>query len=164
MKDTIGRFSLIQRPFQDMIGGMAMDLVKTRYETFQELEVYCYRVAGTVALMVLPILGLDILQNFTEAQQEETIGAALSLGIVLQLTNILRDVGEDARRDRIYLPLADLHRFNISEAEVIEAAQKPGALHHEPRWRYLMEYQFRRCKEYYDEAERGIVGLSAVSR
>eukprot|EP00439_Symbiodinium_sp_Y106_P087219 s351_g42.t1 len=70
MVDSIRKFSLIQRPFQDMVGGMAMDLVKERYATFYELEVYCYRVAGTVGIMTLPVLGFDPMQNFTEELQE----------------------------------------------------------------------------------------------
>merc|ERR1719356_1456676 len=164
MADSIRRFSLIQRPFQDMIGSMAMDLVKTRYETFQELEVYCYRVAGTVGVMTLPVLGFDGMQNFTLELQEETIKAAMSLGLAFQLTNILRDVGEDARRGRIYVPLEDLRRFGISEEEVLEAANAEGLLYHEDRWRDFMEFQFARCQKYYEEAEEGIVGLSEVNR
>uniref|UniRef100_A0A7S0A3I2 15-cis-phytoene synthase n=1 Tax=Pyrodinium bahamense TaxID=73915 RepID=A0A7S0A3I2_9DINO len=161
---SIQRFSLIERPFQDMIGGMAMDLVKDRYATFQELEVYCYRVAGTVGVMTLPVLGFDGLQNFTEELQEQTIAAAMSLGVAFQLTNILRDIGEDGRRGRIYVPQEDLQRFNIAEDEVIEASNTPGRLFHEDRWRDFMEFQFERCNRFYEEAERGIVGLSEVNR
>lgn len=86
-----------------MIDGMIMDVPgigKNRYETFEELELYCYRVAGTVGLMVLPILG-----TAEGVSEEDAKFPALSLGIALQLTNILRDVGEDAVRGRIYLPL-----------------------------------------------------------
>jgi len=161
---SIKRFSLIQRPFQDMIGGMAMDLVKDRYETFQELEVYCYRVAGTVGLMTLPVLGFDGLQNFTEELQEETIAAAMSLGVAFQLTNILRDVGEDGRRGRIYVPREDLERFNITQEEVIEASNNQGSLYHEAKWKDFMEFQMERCERFYAEAESGIVGLSEVNR
>lgn len=164
LADSVQRFGLIQRPFQDMIGGMAMDLVKERYKNFQELEVYCYRVAGTVGLMTLPVLGFDGLQNFTEELQEETIASAMSLGVAFQLTNILRDVGEDARRGRIYLPQEDFERFGITEEEVIEAANTQGKLFNETRWVDFMEFQFERCNRYYDEAEGGIVGLSEVNR
>lgn len=86
-----------------MIDGMIMDVPgigKNRYQTFEELELYCYRVAGTVGLMVLPILG-----TAEGVSEEDAKFPALSLGIALQLTNILRDVGEDAVRGRIYLPL-----------------------------------------------------------
>lgn len=164
LADAIRKFSLIQRPFQDMIGGMAMDLVKERYETFQELEVYCYRVAGTVGVMTLPVLGFDGLQNFTKKLQEQTIAAAMSLGVAFQLTNILRDIGEDARRGRIYVPLEDLRRFAITEEEVMEASKTPGLLYHEEKWRDFMEFQMDRCERFYKEAEGGIVGLSEVNR
>ncbi|CAE7706535.1 CYP97B3 [Symbiodinium microadriaticum] len=164
MVDSIRKFSLIQRPFQDMVGGMAMDLVKERYATFYELEVYCYRVAGTVGIMTLPVLGFDPMQNFTEELQEETIAAAMSLGVAFQLTNILRDVGEDARRGRIYVPLEDLTRFGITEDEVLEASQTEGLLYHEKKWKDFMEFQMQRCEEEYENAKAGIVGLSEVNR
>lgn len=164
MRDSVKKFSLIQRPFQDMIGGMAMDLIKDRYQTFYELEVYCYRVAGTVGIMTLPVLGFDPMQNFTEDLQEQTIAAAMSLGVAFQLTNILRDIGEDAQRGRIYVPLEDLHRFGISEEEVLEASKTPGLLHHEQKWKDFMEFQMARCEEEYQKAQDGIVGLSEVNR
>jgi len=171
LADGARRFGLIQRPFQDMIGGMAMDLVKLRYETFQELEVYCYRVAGTVGLMTLPVLGFDGLQNFTEELQEKTIASAMALGLAFQLTNVLRDIGEDARRGRIYVPLEDLRRFDITEQEVLDAsAEGEGSistgppLHKDQRWRDFMEFQMQRCERYYEDAEAGIVGLSEVNR
>mmetsp|Transcript_65446 Transcript_65446/g.151898 ORF Transcript_65446/g.151898 Transcript_65446/m.151898 type:complete len:1103 (+) Transcript_65446:2-3310(+) len=164
LADSVRKFSLIERPFQDMIGGMAMDLVKERYHTFRELEVYCYRVAGTVGVMTLPVLGFDGLQNFTEELQEQTIAAAMALGVAFQLTNILRDVGEDARRGRIYVPVEDLERFNITEEEVIEASHHKGRLFHEARWRDFMEFQFDRCERFYQDAQGGIVGLSEVNR
>lgn len=164
LADSVRRFSLIQRPFQDMIGGMAMDLVKVRYANFQELEVYCYRVAGTVGIMTLPVLGFDSLQNFTEESQEETIAAAMALGVALQLTNILRDIGEDARRGRIYVPLEDLQHFGITEDEILQASHSKLILHEEKKWRDFMEFQMERCETFYVESQRGIVGLSEVNR
>jgi len=166
LADGIRKYSLIQRPFQDMIGGMAMDLVKTRYATFQELEVYCYRVAGTVGVMTLPVLGFDSLQNFTEELQENTIAAAMSLGVALQLTNILRDIGEDARRGRIYVPLEDLARFGITEQEILDASENVDdhPLNTEQKYRDFMEFQMARCDESYEAAKNGIVGLSEVNR
>merc|ERR1719419_242034 len=113
--------------------------------------------------MTLPVLGFDGLQNFTEELQEQTIAAAMSLGVAFQLTNILRDIGEDGRRGRIYVPQEDLERFNITEDEVIEAANTPGLLHHEARWKAFMEFQFERCERFYKEAKEGIVGLSEVN-
>eukprot|EP00929_Paragymnodinium_shiwhaense_P012936 TRINITY_DN120809_c0_g1_i1.p1 TRINITY_DN120809_c0_g1~~TRINITY_DN120809_c0_g1_i1.p1 ORF type:complete len:1226 (-),score=316.77 TRINITY_DN120809_c0_g1_i1:165-3773(-) len=166
LSDTARSFNLIPRPFQDMVGGMAMDIVKKRYATYQELEVYCYRVAGTVGLMTTPVLGFDALQNFSTEQQDATLQAALSLGVALQLTNILRDVGEDARRGRIYVPLEDLERFGISEEEVMEAAHAPDSppLSRDKRWIDFMEFQFERCESHYRAAEDGIIGLSEGSR
>ena len=96
-----------------MIDGMIMDVPgigKNRYKTFEELELYCYRVAGTVGLMVLPILG-----TAKGVSEEDAKFPALSLGIALQLTNILRDVGEDAVRGRIYLPLEVCDREGVND-------------------------------------------------
>jgi len=114
--------------------------------------------------MTLPVLGFDGLQNFTEKMQEETIEAAMSLGVAFQLTNILRDIGEDARRGRIYVPLEDLRRFNITEEEVLEASQSTGLLYHEDKWRDFMEFQMKRCEKFYVEAQEGIVGLCEANR
>jgi len=166
LMDTISRFALIERPFQDMIGGMAMDLYKDRYQDFKELEVYCYRVAGTVGVMTLPILGFDSLQNFSVKAKEKTIDAALCLGVAFQITNILRDVGEDARtRDRIYVPVEDLLQFGISEEEVLQASKDPSSnLHKQEKWINFMEFQIERCQEYYERAMEGIVGLSEFNR
>lgn len=168
LANSARHFALIRRPFSDMVCGMAMDLIKDRYDTFEELEVYCYRVAGTVGLMTLPVLGLDAARNSTEAEEEQTIEAALSLGLAFQLTNILRDVGEDARRGRIYLPLEDLRRFHISPEELLKAGSPQEGedlpLYQDGRWRDLMEFQIQRCQKYYDISEAGILGLSESSQ
>jgi len=154
--DATNKFALIEMPFQDMIGGMAMDLMKERYETFQELEVYCWRVAGTVGVMSLPVIGLDMAMNTNDEQKEVTISAAMSLGMALQLTNILRDIGEDARRNRIYVPQEDLRRFDIEESEILAASHGDGLLHHDERWRAFMEFQIARCFTYFRKAELGV--------
>ena len=113
-------------PLYDTVDGMRMDLVKPRYETFDELYEYCYRVAGTVGLMSMPIMGTD--DNF-KGDLRKVYKAALALGLANQLTNILRDVGEDiAERNRIYVPLEDLDRFGITEQEVL----KGGAVQARP--------------------------------
>merc|ERR1719277_287338 len=102
-----------------MINGMIMDVPghpmgKNRYETFEELYTYCYRVAGTVGMMMLPILGTA--DGYTEAEAKSP---AEALGIALQLTNILRDVGEDlTTRGRIYLPQDELKRFGLTEDDL----------------------------------------------
>jgi len=116
LTDTLTKFPVDIQPFRDMIGGMRMDLYKNRYENYDELYEYCYRVAGTVALMSTPIMGVD---PSYKGPLEPVYKAALALGTANQLTNILRDVGEDAEtRSRVYLPLDELDQFGISENEV----------------------------------------------
>nr|ATQ35993.1 phytoene synthetase [Desmarestia viridis] len=147
--------SLPIAPFKDMIDGMVMDVPgigKNRYQTFEELELYCYRVAGTVGLMVLPILGTA--DGVTE---EDAKFPALSLGIALQLTNILRDVGEDAVRGRIYLPLQDLEKFGVDPENIMN-----GIL--DSNYKELMRYQIARARFYYKQAARGIPMLSSQGR
>ncbi|CAM9357308.1 unnamed protein product [Discosporangium mesarthrocarpum] len=142
-------------PFKDMISGMVMDVPgigKNRYNTFAELELYCYRVAGTVGLMTLPILGTS-----KGVSEEDAKFPALSLGIALQLTNILRDVGEDAVRGRIYLPLEDLDRFGVPEQNIMN-----GIL--DSNYKEMMKYQIARARFYYKQAARGIPMLAPESR
>src|SRR5262249_47045041 len=95
LEDTIHRFSIPHQPFHDLIAGMEMDLQVTRYPTFDDLRAYCYRAASTVGLICIEIFGND---------GPEARGPAIDLGIAMQLTNVLRDVPEDFRRGRIYLP------------------------------------------------------------
>ena len=159
--DTLQRFPLDIQPFRDMIAGQRMDLWRSRYETFEELRLYCYRVAGTVGLMSTVVMGVE--KPNSAAPWDLNIGEhppikeAIALGIANQLTNILRDVGEDARRGRIYLPLEDLELFNYSEAELLE-----GVLN--DRWIALMQFQIQRARKFYAEAERGISLLSRDAR
>ena len=121
MVDTISRFDQPLQPYLDMIEGMRMDLTFTRYSTFEELKLYCYRVAGTVGLMSERVMGVDT--GYTSAPWStavDTSGAAVALGIANQLTNILRDVGEDRHRGRIYLPLEDLNAFGYTEEQLFD--------------------------------------------
>lgn len=162
--DTLERFPLLSvEPFRDMIAGQHMDLDRSRYETFEELHLYCYRVAGTVGLMSNAVLGtappLDRTVPWYRGDRGAYVpeGEAVALGIANQLTNILRDVGEDARRGRIYLPLEDLERFNYSEADLVAGIV-------DDRWRALMDFQIRRARGYYDRAESGIRALSPDAR
>ncbi|MFE4106315.1 15-cis-phytoene synthase CrtB [Almyronema epifaneia] len=159
--DTLEKFPQDIQPFRDMIAGQRMDLYRARYKTFEELHLYCYRVAGTVGLMSTAVMGVDPSYHsapWTEKQSSPyPADEAVALGIANQLTNILRDVGEDARRGRIYLPLEDLQLFDYTEADLLN-----GVL--DDRWRSLMQFQIRRARKYYAEAEKGISVLSADGR
>jgi len=121
LADAVRRFSLDRRHFDDLITGVETDLVRRRYETFEELADYCYRVASTVGLLCVEIFGYG---------QPSARDYARDLGIAFQLTNILRDVREDAERGRIYLPLEDLRRFDVSEEELLAGrwSHRLGAL------------------------------------
>ncbi|MCC5635416.1 phytoene synthase [Nostoc sp. CHAB 5844] len=159
--DTVQRFPMDIQPFRDMIAGQRMDLYRSRYETFEELYLYCYRVAGTVGLMSTAIMGLDNTSNTAPWNRNQPLyiptQEEIALGIAKQLTNILRDVGEDARRGRIYLPLEDLARFNYTEQDLLK-----GVI--DERWRSLMRFQITRAEQFYRKAERGISYLSPDAR
>ncbi len=161
MVDTLEHFDLDIQPFRDMIAGQRMDLHRSRYDTFEELKLYCYRVAGTVGLMSTTVMGMDTAINAAPWRQLNPvvppIQEAVSLGIANQLTNILRDVGEDARRDRIYLPLEDLALFDYTEEDLFN-----GVI--DDRWRALMRFQIQRSLKYYQEAESGIGRLHPDAR
>lgn len=159
--DTLSRFPIDIEPFRDMIAGQRMDLYRSRYETYEELELYCYRVAGTVGLMSTAVMGMD-LQQYTAPWNcyqdiKPPVEEAIALGIANQLTNILRDVGEDARRGRIYLPLEDLERFNYTEQDLMK-----GVI--DDRWQALMQFEIQRARDCFHEAERGITALSPDAR
>ena len=159
--DTLRQFPLDIQPFRDMIAGQRMDLYRSRYETFEELRLYCYRVAGTVGLMSTTVMGVDSQLSTAPWHQAQVlpnpIKQAISLGIANQLTNILRDVGEDARRGRIYLPLEDLGAFNYTESDLMNGVV-------DERWRALMQFQIERARKFYTEAEEGISVLSPDAR
>lgn len=135
----------------DLIEGMRMDLAMdrhgTRYRNFDELRVFCYRVASVVGLMMMHVIG------FRGTPHER----AIELGIALQLTNILRDIGEDLRRGRIYLPLDEIDGFGYSETE-LRARVRNGAFVR------LMEFQAARARSYYRAAEPGIPMLDRRGR
>lgn len=164
--DTVERYGLDIQPFRDMIAGQRMDLVRDRYETFEDLRLYCYRVAGTVGLMSAQIMGVERFCDRLQAPWSpprilnnpvNTINKAVDLGIANQLTNILRDVGEDARRGRIYLPLEDLTAFDYTEADLFNGVV-------DDRWRAFMKFQIRRARQYFAQAESGIGTLQKDAR
>ena len=106
--DMLERYAVPIQPALELLQGVTMDLTQRRYNTFQDLHLYCYRVAGTVGLLTSPIFGYS---------HEDALPRAVDLGVALQLTNILRDIGEDARQGRIYLPQDEMRRFGYSEGE-----------------------------------------------
>jgi len=158
MADTLKSFPQSINPYLDMIEGQRMDLNKTRYATFDELELYCYRVAGTVGLMTQGVMGID--PAYTTApwsQAPDPSEAAIALGVANQLTNILRDVGEDRGRGRIYLPQEDLKRFNYSEADLMAGVVNS-------QWKELMSFQLQRAREWFAKSEAGVRWLSGDAR
>ncbi len=156
--DTIEKYPQSIQPYLDMIDGQRMDLNKFRYKDFDELKLYCYRVAGTVGLMTQNVMGID--SAYTSAPWSaipDPSEAAIALGIANQLTNILRDVGEDRHRGRIYLPQADIEKFNYSEEELLK-----GKIN--KQWRALMNFQLTRAREWFQKSEDGIKWLSSDAR
>lgn len=136
LSSVIAPYGIEQQHMLDLIDGMTMDLDYNRYPDFDTLKLYCHRVAGVVGIMSAGIFGY---------QDKRTLDYAGRLGLALQLTNIVRDVGEDARRNRIYLPLDELQRYNVREDD-IRAARESGGFHE------LMAFQIGRALEHYDQA------------
>jgi 15-cis-phytoene synthase len=133
---AVERYGLAQSNLLTVIDGMQMDLEKARYVDFAELETYCDRVAGVVGLMSASIFGYE---------DASTLVYARKLGVAFQLTNIIRDVGEDARRGRIYLPQDELARFGVAPSDVLRA-------HSSPAFVELMRFQTERARAWYDSA------------
>ncbi|AKJ00241.1 phytoene synthase [Archangium gephyra] len=144
LQDVIRRFRVPEQPMQDLISGMEMDLTKRRYESWAELDLYCYRVAGVVGLMMAPMLGCSA---------EWALGPAADLGRAMQLTNILRDVKEDLDRDRVYLPREELAAFGLTVDDL-----RAGVV--DDRWRGFMRFQIDRARAYYARAAAGIPALT----
>ena len=136
LSEVAGQFNLQERHLQEIIDGMEMDLEYDRYPDFDALKLYCYRVASVVGLLSAEIFGY---------QDQRTLQYAADLGMAFQLTNIIRDVGEDARRGRVYLPLDELQQYGVSIADISQARETDN-------FRRLMEFQIRRALEYYERA------------
>jgi len=133
---TISKFNIPLDPFFELIKGMEMDLQKDRYKSFDDLQLYCYRVASTVGLICIEIFGY---------KHSSTKQFAIDLGIALQLTNILRDISKDAKNGRIYLPQEDLIKFNYSESDLF-------SFNYNNNFRELMIYESSRAKSYFNLA------------
>ncbi len=138
----IKTYQLSAEHFHEIMDGMEMDLKFNRYEDFKQLQLYCYRVASVVGLLSSQIFG------FTN---RKTLKYAHDLGMAFQLTNIIRDVGEDARRNRIYLPLDELGKFNVSENDILQSRESESV-------KQLLDYQIERAEGYYDRALRELPG------
>jgi len=158
LADTLEKYPQTIDPYLDMIAGQRMDLTKFRYKNFDELKLYCYRVAGTVGLMTQNVMGIDTFYKEASWIEVPDISeAAIALGIANQLTNILRDVGEDRQRGRIYLPQDEIKNFGYSEEELLL-----GEIN--TQWKNLMAFQLTRAREWFKSSEEGIKWLSADAR
>lgn len=138
--DTHHRYRIPHRLVEQLIDGVAQDAARVRYRTFEDLAGYAYRVASTVGLMSMQIIGFS---------GPEAIPYAIELGVALQLTNVLRDVGEDWRMGRVYLPGEELEGFGVTEDDLAAGTV-------EDRWRALMRFQIERNRQLYAEAWPGI--------
>jgi len=133
---AIGPFGIPRESLEEILDGMEMDLTQTRYADFKHLRLYCHRVAGVVGEVAARIFGHT---------QHATLDYAARLGLAFQLTNILRDVGEDARRGRIYLPQDELAAQGVSEADILASRDTPA-------FQSLMAFQYQRAVDTYSEA------------
>lgn len=136
LREIVPTFRLPENELAEIINGMEMDLHHVRYATFSDLQYYCYRVAGVVGRLIARILGF---------KNPQTLEYAEKLGLALQLTNIIRDVGEDARMGRIYLPMDELQQFNVPANTILATTPTP-------EFTALMQFQFDRAKRIYGEA------------
>ncbi len=133
---VVKQFHLPQEHLLEIIDGMEMDLNQHQYADFKSLQLYCYRVASVVGLLAAEIFG------YTD---RKTLKYAHDLGIALQLTNIIRDVGEDARRGRIYLPQDEMAQFGVHTNDILDARETDA-------FRKLMQFQIERAQRFYDQA------------
>jgi phytoene synthase len=136
LQPHVAAYALDGSHFQSIIDGMEMDLDQTRYLDFIGLQRYCWHVAGVVGILSASIFG---------ATRPETLQYAERLGLAFQLTNIIRDVGEDARKGRIYLPVNELQQFNVTVADILNAR-------HNENFEKLMHFQAQRAQRAYDDA------------
>ena len=146
--EPIKTYHLDAEHFVEIIDGMEMDLKFNRYDDFKQLQLYCYRVASVVGLLSAQIFGFD---------NRKTLRYAHDLGMAFQLTNIIRDVGEDARRGRIYLPLDELAKFKVTEDDILSSRESDSV-------RNLLDQQIERAESYYDRALRELPAEDSKSQ
>jgi len=137
--DTVQTYDISQELVDELLAGIAMDLTVTRYETFDDLWLYCYRVASVVGLISMQIIGYV----------DEAVDYAVKLGVALQLTNILRDIGEDANRGRVYIPQQDLARYGLSDADIFQRNRSP-------QFKAMLRFQSARAHALYEAAWPGV--------
>lgn len=135
---TITKFNIPEEPFEELLDGMEIDIIKSNYSNFSELRDYCYKVASTVGLISIEIFGY---------KNDKTKLFAENLGIALQLTNIMRDVKRDILQNRIYIPEEDMARFGYSKNDFIRNV-------YDERFVKLMDFECSRAKEYYELANK----------
>ncbi len=146
--DARARYNVPSQYVAQLLAGVSRDLTQQRYETFADLADYCYAVASTVGLMTMHIVGYS---------GKEAVPYAVKLGVALQLTNILRDVAEDWRSGRLYLPQDELAAFNLMEEDVARLVESAGAgIGQDERWTAFMEFQIARARKLYAESLPGI--------
>ncbi|MDQ3004960.1 MAG: phytoene/squalene synthase family protein [Chloroflexota bacterium] len=138
--DTLARYHIPRHYALQLIDGVARDLLQTRYQTFEELATYCYGVASTVGLMSMYIVGF---------KTNEAIPYAIKLGVALQMTNILRDVGEDYQNGRLYLPRQEMAFYGIREEDIAEGRLTDN-------WRQFMKFQIDRTRQLYQASSAGV--------
>jgi phytoene synthase len=138
--DTLARYHIPRHYALQLIDGVNRDLTQSRYQTFEELTTYCYGVASTVGLMSMHIIGFA---------SNEAVPYAIKLGVALQMTNILRDVGEDYQNGRLYLPREELAFYGIREQDIAEGRATEN-------WRQFMKFQIERTRQLYEESWHGV--------
>lgn len=140
LAESIQRFKIPRQPFEDLILGLEMDLGVARYETFDDLSLYCYRVASTIGLIAIEIFGY---------QSSRARDYAVSLGMALQLVNILRDLESDGRRGRVYLPCEDLEHFGVRPNDLLAGRYNDPFIE-------LMQFECDRARHYFDLARQAL--------
>jgi phytoene synthase len=138
--DTLARYHIPRHYALQLIDGVARDLIQNRYPTFNDLATYCYAVASTVGLMSMHIVGFH---------NNDAVPYAIKLGVALQMTNILRDVGEDYQNGRLYLPREELAFYGIRESDIAEGRITDN-------WRQFMKFQIERTRQLYAESWAGV--------
>jgi phytoene synthase len=146
--ETLREYQIPLQPFDDLVAGLEMDLDRAEYRTFADLDLYCYRVAGTIGLMITPVAGY--------CAGSQALEHAKTLGTAMQLTNILRDVGEDLRRGRVYLPDEDLAAFGLTREDLV-------ARRVDDRFRRMMAFQIDRAERLYDDGLK-LIPLVSTAR